>query len=78
MVDSAVHPVHLCGTAVSYGDLGAMESLFGVNAEILRGMNFQLLLFAAVLPVFGTQMLSTALDSLIRARSTSRLPTSGC
>ena len=45
--------------------MGSLEVLFGDDATVLRDTDFQLLLLANVLPIFGTALLSPVLDSLI-------------
>lgn len=42
-----------------------LRTLFGQHAGILRDANYQVLLYATVLPIMGTAMLSPVLDSLV-------------
>lgn len=44
----------------------SLRTLFGQHASILGDANYQVLLYATVLPIMGTAMLSPVLDSLVR------------
>lgn len=43
----------------------SLRTLFGRHATILRDADYQVLLYATVLPIMGTAMLSPVLDSLV-------------